>query len=69
VQPPEAMATKRSARLQRQRLQVDLWILPDLRIDEALEGLGEDPFPYAIERCWLKRCTASRSASEGLSPS
>ena len=42
------------AGLQRQRFQVDFRVFPDLRIDEAAEGEGEDAFADSVARCSLE---------------
>ena len=42
------------ARLQLQRLQIDVGVFPDLRIDKALEGEGEDALADAVGRGGLE---------------
>ena len=43
MQPPEAMATTWQSGAERQRLEVDLGIFPDLGVDQAAEQPFEQP--------------------------
>ncbi len=54
MQPPDAIATIRAPGLSSKRLQIDVGIFPDLRIDEALEGEGEEALADAVERRGLE---------------
>jgi len=52
LQPPEAIATTWQSGGERQRLEINLGILPDLGIDQAAEQPFEQPLqkPFAGER-------------------
>ena len=53
MQPPEAMATTWQSGIERQRLEIDLGIFPDLRVDQA----AEQPLEQALEKAFAGQCS------------